>query len=186
MTTNAAVLFPTSPPAPFVFQNSAAYLFMDNDQNELAFATAIVNEQAAEAGIDAATTQNFRNNILLVHKTGSNTSNSIPGCNVGILCLPGCPGPGLPPNPPNCPDPSQPLYRTAAGWISLPINGGADTLDYVYGVFVDNVTASSIIATGTAPNADPAMPAVSIIDGSMLDEAGELLRPVIRNALENF
>ena len=45
---------------------------------------------------------------------------------------------------------------------------------------------SSIIATGTTPMADPAVPAVSIIGGSMLDEAGELLRPMIRDALEAF
>jgi hypothetical protein len=68
----------------------------------------------------------------------------------------------------------------------LPINGGTDTRDYVYGLFVNNVVASSVIASGTTPVADPVMPLVSIIDRSMLDEAGELLRPVIRDALERF
>jgi hypothetical protein len=194
MATDPNVLHPANPPTNFNISTENAYNFMDNHQNELNqpnFVGAIVNEQAAEAGINPAT---FMNNIRLVHKTGSNQANTLCGCNIGTLCVPG-PAPGCPapvaqcnvaPTNQQCPDPTQPLFRTAAGWLSLPINGGADTRDYVYGVFVNNVTASNIVATGTTPNTDPTMPQVSIIDRSMLDEAGELLRPVIRDALERF
>jgi hypothetical protein len=185
MATNPAVLFPSTPPLPFL--STDAYSFMNNDVDSLPFVAAIVNEQAGEAGIDATTTANFISFIRLAQKGGSNDRN-LNGCNIGIFCVPGVPVTGCPgggPAVPNCPDPTQTLYRTAAGWISLPINGGANTRDYVFGVFV-NSAASSIITSGTTPLADPAMPLVSIIPGSMLDEAGELLRPVIREALENF
>lgn len=57
-------------------------------------------------------------------------------------------------------------YRTLAGWISLPINGGANTRDYVYGVFFNNVTAQTL--------------------GDLRNDAAQMLRPVIRDALEDF
>jgi hypothetical protein len=195
MATDPNVLYPVNPPANFTFPivtttpltMEPSYNFMDNHVNELNspnFVGPIVNEQAGEAGISITTTTNFMNGILLVHKTGSNGA-ALLGCNLGGVCVPaGCTP--LPINPPNCPDPTQGQFRTVAGWISLPINGGADTRDYVYGIFVNNVTASSIIATGTTPNLDPTTPSVSVLNRSMLDEAGELLRPVIRDALERF
>ncbi|MCA1994405.1 MAG: hypothetical protein LDL41_20505, partial [Coleofasciculus sp. S288] len=58
-------------------------------------------------------------------------------------------------------------FATLAGWVSLPINAGADTRDYVYGVFINNATNNSL---GT----------------DLRDDAAQMLRPVIRNALEDF
>jgi hypothetical protein len=146
MATNPEVLFPATQPAGFVFSNSAAYNLMDNHTNEFIVA-AILAEQAAEMGLDMATRNNFQSGVRLVHKTGSNCA--------GDQCT--CPGGG------RCPD-----FETIAGWISLPINGGTDSRDYVYGVFFNNVTANNSLG------------------GSLREEAAEMLRPVIRDALENF
>ena len=58
-------------------------------------------------------------------------------------------------------------FVTLAGWISFPINAGATTRDYVYGVFVNNVTTNSL---GT----------------DLRDDAAQMLRSVIRDAMEDF
>lgn len=132
MATNPAVLFPTSPPVPFNFQNTDAYNFMDNHVNEY-FIAAVVAEQAAEIGLPAATVTNFNNAVRLVHKSGNNGTN----------------------------------FATLAGWVSFPVNGGANTRGYVYGVFLNNATSNTL---GT----------------DLRNDAAEMLRPVIRDALEDF
>lgn len=156
MTTNRAVLFPPGPgpviaPPNFVFTDTDAYLFMDNDTNELELSgiPAIAKEQGGEIGLDEATIDNFVDDVRLVHKAGSNnTGNTLP------------------------------VYRTIAGWVSLPINGGADTRDYVYGIFYNNATPTK------DTNGDDVPEDTEI--GGLLDDVGELLRPVIREALEDF
>ncbi|MBW4653145.1 MAG: class A beta-lactamase-related serine hydrolase [Kaiparowitsia implicata GSE-PSE-MK54-09C] len=62
-------------------------------------------------------------------------------------------------------------YQSIGGWIELPINGGTDTREYVYGFFVDNTS------TNTLPNNG---------NGVIDTVAGELLRDVIRSALETW
>lgn len=157
MTTNPAVLFPVTPqPVPFIFQNTNAYNFMDNDSNELSniINQAMLNTEASDIGLSSTTATNFRNAVRLVHKTGLNR-----------------PGGGT--ANPNCLTPAQPIFVTAAGWVSLPINGGANTRDYVYGVFINNVT----MVAGSQPNSQQC---------SLFDEVRQMLRSVIRDALEDF
>ena len=154
MATDPAVLFPTTLPAAVNFATTNAYNFMDNHVNELN-ANNFVQAITLEQASEAGVIAATANTFLGNVRLVHKT-----GSNTGST-----------------------LYRSAAGWISLPINGGSDTRDYVYGVFVNNVIASDLVAAGAT---DPAMPQVSIAGGSMLDEAGELLRPVIRDALENF
>lgn len=149
MTTDAAVLFPSSPPVPFVFENTDAYLFMENDNpsdNDAGSFQAIVDEQAAELGLDATTIQSFSTAVRYVLKAGSNSTN-------------GCVG-----DPP-CANANR-SWNSLAGWVSLPIDGGAGSRQFVYGVFFDNAT------TNSWPGLRPA--------------AAEMLRPVIRDALEDF
>lgn len=140
MATDPAVMFPSSSPATFVFPNTDAYDFMENHEDNGAFA-AIVNEQATEIGLDATTIANFEDAVRFAQKAGSNGRN---------LC------------PANCPS-----YTSIAGWISLPVDGGAATRDYVYGAFINDVTTSSL-ASGLRP------------------QVAEMLRPVIRGALKDF
>lgn len=157
MATNPNVLSlgPMVPSGAFVFANTNAYLFMDNhttpselymaDDPATAVAVAVnpvVNEQAGEIGLSGSTTTSFRNAIRLVHKTGFNPGN-------GTRAFP--------------------FFATIGGWISLPINGGAASRDYVYGVFINDLDANNL-NTGN----------------DLRDEAAELLRGVIRDALEDF
>jgi hypothetical protein len=62
-------------------------------------------------------------------------------------------------------------YQSIGGWIELPINGGTDTREYVYGFFVDNTSTNTLPNNGT---------------GQIRTVAGELLRDVIRSALETW
>ncbi len=133
MATDPAVLFPVSPPVPFVFPNTNAYNFMDNHVNDSAFVQTIVTEQAAEIGLDATTIGNFMAGVRNVHKAGNNGN----------------------------------TFVTLAGWVSFPINAGAGSRDYVYGLFLNNVTTN-------------------LLGTDLRQEAGEMLRPVIRDALEAF
>jgi len=151
MATNPAVLFPANPPGAFNFVNTNAYNFMDNHVNELNVTNIpnIVNEQAGEMGLDMTTINNFLAAVRLVHKGGSNNTSN-----------------------------SNPVFRTIAGWVSFPINGGADTRDYVYGVFVNNATPD-VDNDGDGVNDDISL-------GALNNEATEMLRPVIRDALEAF
>ena len=57
-------------------------------------------------------------------------------------------------------------YQSIGGWIELPINGGVDTREYVYGFFVDNASTNTLPGINTV--------------------ARELLRNVIRSALETW
>ena len=151
MATNPSVLFPSNPPTPFNFPATNAYNFMDNHVNELNNTNipAVVNEQAGEMGLGAATINNFVAAVRLVHKGGSNNTSN-----------------------------TNPVFRTIAGWVSFPIDGGADTRDYVYGVFVNTATPS-VDTDGDGMNEDIAL-------RSLLDDASQMLRPVIRDALEAF
>jgi hypothetical protein len=124
MATNPAVLFPVAPPVPFIFQNTDAYNFMDNHLNE--------------------------------YRTASGTP--IPPKGIAAIVDEQAAELGLPPatitrfdqavrmvhkaggNPPG--------YWTLAGWISFPVDGGANTRDYVYGVFINNVTANAACDKG--------------------------------------
>ena len=136
MAVNPAVLFPAAVPFPFDFSTTDAYNFMDNHVNDN-FIGDIVDEQAAEIGLAESDLEDFNDAVRLVHKTGSNSITD-----------------------------DETPYRTIAGWISLPINGGAATRDYVYGVFFNDVTSETL--------------------GNLRNDAAEMLRPVIRDALEDF
>ena len=142
MATDSTVLFPVGPPVPFVFQNTDAYNFMDNHTNDRFVTQAlfndVVNEQAIEIGLSTTTENSFNANIRMVHKAGSNTDSN-----------------------------NLTQFATLSGWISLPINAGAASRDYVYGIFINNATAN-------------------IIGFDLRASAAEMLRPVIRDALEEF
>ncbi len=154
MATDPAVLFPVSPPNPFVFQGTNAYLFLENDRpppnNNAGFLQLIVNEQAAELNLDAPTIRSFSAAVRYVQKPGGNGTNNCPG--------------GDPP----CASANR-NWVSLAGWVSLPINGGASSRDYVYGLFLDNATLNS-----------PPWPT------NVRTATAEMLRPVIRDALEDF
>ena len=96
-----------------------------------------------------ATINSFLAAVRLVHKGGSNNTSN-----------------------------ANPVFRTIAGWVSFPIDGGADTRDYVYGVFVNNATPD-VDNDGDGTNDDISL-------GGLNNEATEMLRPVIRDALEAF
>lgn len=137
MATNPAVLFPVAPPVPFIFQNTNAYNFMDNHFNELNVANFIPTIVNEQAG-----------EIGLNATTITNFLNAVRlvhkiGNNNGAS------------------------FVTLAGWISFPINAGATTRDYVYGVFVNNVTTN-------------------LLGTDLRDDAAQMLRSVIRDALEDF
>lgn len=63
------------------------------------------------------------------------------------------------------------LYRSLAGWISLPIAGGAETREYVFGVYVHRAT--------TLTNGEPETLTTAAATRLLLHDA-------IRHALENY
>lgn len=113
------------------------YQLMLNETNNF-FIASIINDEANNLGLSDDEVQAFSNQVRMAHKAGA-----IPSPSGTIIA-----------------------YESIGGWLQLPINGGTDTRDYVYGYFVHGAT------TNTPPG-------ISTV-------AGELLRGVIRAALETW
>ncbi|MCF8484700.1 MAG: class A beta-lactamase-related serine hydrolase [Rhodobacteraceae bacterium] len=174
MVSDPAILFPSTLPANVSFATTAAYLFMNNDRNNGnglgPNLQTIINEQATELGLPAGVNTNFFSGtagpggagtiggVRFVHKRGSNASKDMDGD--GIID-PDLNGDGVA----DITDPRD--YRTMIGWISLPINGGAGSREYVFGLFYNDIDPTS-----SQDDLRLVLP--------------QMLRPVIRSALQSF
>ncbi len=174
MVSDPAMLFPATLPSSVNFATSDAYLFMNNDNNLSSGLGAnlqtIINEQAAELGLAAAVNTNFLNGVpgpggtgtiggvRFVHKRGSNITKDMDGD--GVID-PDLNGDGVA----DITDPRD--YRTMIGWISLPINGGAGSREYVFGLFYNDIDPTSS-------------------QNNLRIVLAQMLRPVIRRALQDF
>jgi beta-lactamase class A len=101
------------------------------------FVSAAIQQEGAAAGLTPAEIQAFSGLVRMAHKAGSNT-------------------------------PADDLnnYVSLAGWIELPIDGGASRRRYVYGLYIVNATIFT-------------PPSIRML-------ATDLLRDVIRDAAEAF